>query len=641
MPLETVLKYPVVFLGSFCVTFLLVPLVQRLAAAVGAVDRPGERRLNKSAVPRLGGLALFTGFQFGCALIFLPHWAPFAGQLDALWWISFLATSSLLLIVGVVDDIHQLRPMTKLLGQVLVATLLFYADFRFGRVLGIPLPTALDYLVTTFWYLALINAFNLIDGLDGLAAGLACVGATGIAGAMLLLRQPGDALVLVSLIGACAAFLRFNFHPARIFLGDSGSMFLGLAIAAIAVSTSTKGTTMAVIGISALAAGVPLLDTLLAIWRRSVRKIANGNSELANGSSVMGADMDHLHHRLLRLGLKQDAVAMRLWSFSAVIVACGLAIMTFSSQAVGIFLLAFVLATYVVIRHLAHVELWDSGRVLVQGLKRPTKPVLAAMLYPVIDFLLLSLAFYIAVFLVHEESETFGFKTYWIENVSQWGFLSFIALVLCNSYKRVWSRARTADFLFLFAAIAVSVALSLGVQLILSPVNKIQLFKLAIGYMFVSSTLVIGWRSIPRIVKELMASRFANKLHRTGDDGRRVLIYGSGERCGLFLRQLGYTSIIKRNKLTVVGLIDDARNLRKRIVYGFNVVGDINDLPLLIDRYQVDEIIIACTLPDERRAFLTRVAADRAVEVSSWNLNTNGAPLVEPIDELTSSRYAN
>ncbi|MCB0346846.1 MAG: hypothetical protein KDD66_17140 [Bdellovibrionales bacterium] len=627
MPLETILKYPVVFIGSFCIAFLLVPVVKRLAYVVGAVDQPGERRLNKAAVPRLGGLALFAGFHFGCALVFLPHWLPFSGELDSTWWLNFLLISSGLLLIGIVDDIHQLRPITKLLGQILVATLLYYANFRFGRVLGIQLPVALDYVVTTFWYLALINAFNLIDGLDGLAAGLACVGATGIAGAMLILRQPGDALVLVALIGACLAVLRFNFHPAKIFLGDSGSMFLGLTIATIAVSTSTKGTTLAVIGISALAAGVPLLDTLLAIWRRSVRKIALDNKDAINSASVMGADMDHLHHRLLRLGLGQDAVAMRLWSFSAVIVACGLAIMTFSSQAAGIFLLAFVSATYVIVRHLAHVELWDSGRALVQGLKRPTKPVLAAILYPIVDFILLAVAFYISAFIVFEETKTFSLKGYWIEHVAQWSCLSFIALVLSNSYRRVWSRARTADFVFLGLSILSSVVVSLGVQLILSPIDRVQLTKLAVTYMFVSVSLVVGWRSIPRIIKEVMASRFANKLNRRGDNGRRVLVYGAGERCGLFLRQLGYASIIRRNRHTVVGLIDDARNLRRRIVYGFTVLGDLTDLPTLIDSNAIDEIIISCTLPEEKQAFLTRVAADRGVEVSSWNLNTNGAPV--------------
>ncbi|MCB0361024.1 MAG: undecaprenyl/decaprenyl-phosphate alpha-N-acetylglucosaminyl 1-phosphate transferase, partial [Bdellovibrionales bacterium] len=249
-----------------------MPLVARIAPLIGAIDQPGERRLNRRAVPRLGGVAVFIGFHLGCALIFLPNWSPFAGELDERWWFSFLPASAILMLLGAIDDIRELRPLAKLAGQLMVAILLFFADFRFGRVLGIPLPYEIDFIVSTLWYLTLINAFNLIDGLDGLAAGLACIGAMGIAGAMVLLRQPADALVLVSLIGACLAFLRFNFYPARIFLGDSGSMFLGLTFATIAVCTSTKGTTVAVFGISILAAGVPLLDTLLAIWRRSVRK---------------------------------------------------------------------------------------------------------------------------------------------------------------------------------------------------------------------------------------------------------------------------------------------------------------------------------------------------------------------------------
>lgn len=626
---EPLLKYPLVFAGAFCVTFLLVPLAAKLAVKLRAVDQPGERRLNIAPVPRLGGLALFAGFHFGCAVIFLPDWAPFAGTLNAHWWVQFLLISTLLLALGVMDDIHELSALTKLLGQLAVASLLYLADFRFGRVLGMNLPGSVDFIVTTIWYLALINAFNLIDGLDGLAAGLACIGATGIAGAMLLLRQPADALVLVALIGACLAFLRFNFYPARIFLGDSGSMFLGLTVAAVAVSTSTKGTTVAVIGMCLLAAGVPLLDTLLAIWRRSVRKMFVSSAVGARSAAVMGGDMDHLHHRLLRLGLKQRGVAVRLWLLSAVLVAVGLLTMVFSSHAVGIFIISFVLATYVVIRHLAHVELWDSGTVLVQGIKRPTQPVMAAILYPVFDFMLLSSALYLALFLVVDMPPRY-LKSIWLNLVAQWCSVPFIALIFANTYRRVWSRARVADFVFLAVTLLASIVANLGLTIILSEVSPLQLTKLSITYFFVACTLTIGWRAMPRIVRELMASRGSSRL---AAKQRKVLIYGAGDRCSLFLKQHGYASIIGGSKFSIAGLIDDDRNLRKRIVFGLPVLGELADIPAILRLHGVHEIIVACSLTAEKRERLAQIAEDGGVQLSRWHMDLAGGAFAPPTDK--------
>ena len=154
-------------------------------------------------------------------------------------------------------------------------------------------PGYLNLVVTVAWILILVNAFNLIDGMDGLAVGLAVISSCGIAGSLLFRHLPGDALILIGLIGSCLAFLRYNYYPAKIFLGDSGSMFLGFTLATIALGTASKGTAMATIGIPLLAVGVPIFDTILAIWRRSVRGIMKISNKAFAEDMVMKPDLDH------------------------------------------------------------------------------------------------------------------------------------------------------------------------------------------------------------------------------------------------------------------------------------------------------------------------------------------------------------
>ncbi len=223
-------KYLAVFLTALAVTYLLTPVVRSLANRLGAVDLPNERRPHKRPTARGGGLAVVLGVHVACLMgFFLPGLQP-GGSLNLHWYQHFALASLVLLLVGIVDDVRGLPPWPKLMGQTLAAFLAALSGTRFGTLFGYALPWALDCALVVFWIVAVINAFNLIDGLDGLASGLAIISAVGLCGVLVLGAQAGNMLLLVALIGACLAFLRYNFHPASIFLGDTGSMFLGFVI---------------------------------------------------------------------------------------------------------------------------------------------------------------------------------------------------------------------------------------------------------------------------------------------------------------------------------------------------------------------------------------------------------------------------
>ena len=185
---------------------------------------------------------------------------------------------------------------------------------------------------------------------------------------------PGSIVLLVALAGASLAFLRYNFHPATIFLGDTGSMFIGLVLGVISLQTVTKNTFFLSMTIPMLVLGVPIYDTLLAVWRRSVRQIVSGREAAGTEkrAGIMQADMDHLHHRLLKSGLSTRRVATILCILNGGLVGFGLLMATFKSHAYGIFLLALLAAVYVLLRRLAVIELRDTGKMLLTGLRRPT-----------------------------------------------------------------------------------------------------------------------------------------------------------------------------------------------------------------------------------------------------------------------------
>lgn len=344
----TLFKYPVVFAISLAVTYALTPLVTRLAAKWGMVDMPDSRKIHAFPTPRSGGIAVFAGVHAACAAIYLLPWPYSSGNLDASWWRAVLFASGALLVVGIVDDVRGLKPWLKLSGQTAAAFIMLDAGWSFQILLGHQLPMWLDMVLTVVWILFFINAFNLIDGLDGLSTGLGIIAALGMAGCLLVRNLPGDALVLVALVGACAAFLRFNFHPASIFLGDTGSMFIGFFLASVALGTGSKGTVLVSVGGPLLAAGVPAFDVMLALWRRS---FWNGKGAPANfPGSFLAADMGHLHHRMLTWGIDQRGVAVCLYAINVLLVALGLLSLFYASLAVSIFLVLFVIAGYLLVR---------------------------------------------------------------------------------------------------------------------------------------------------------------------------------------------------------------------------------------------------------------------------------------------------
>ncbi len=285
------------------VSYVLTPYIKQLAFKIGAIDKPDNRKVHKRIMPRLGGLAIYIAFMVGAI-----------SSIEITWDIAgVLLGGTLIVIVGVLDDKYQLPAKVKLLGQIAAAAVLVLFDIRIewlNNPLGgyFYLDKFISIPVTIFWIISFTNVVNLIDGLDGLAAGVSAIASITV---ILVAAQMGYfhiAVLTAALAGGILGFIRYNFNPATIFMGDTGSMFIGYMLAAISVLGAVKTATTIALIVPAIALGLPIMDTAFAIMRR-----------YTNGRPIFQPDKGHLHHRLLAMGMNQKEAVLLMYGISAVL----------------------------------------------------------------------------------------------------------------------------------------------------------------------------------------------------------------------------------------------------------------------------------------------------------------------------------
>ncbi len=295
---------------SALISYLTTPLIRILAIRFNAIDVPkDERRVHKIPIPRMGGLAIFLG-------IIISYWLFSDAQLMKKTVIS--VCSMCMVVVGMVDDIKPISARMKLIFQIWAAILLYFGGIKiefFTNFLSVNKGLIslgwLAFPITIFWVVGITNTVNLIDGLDGLAAGISGIGAITLAlvaiqfggnDAVLISHMNNVAILSIVVAGACIGFLPHNFNPARIFMGDTGSLMLGLLLAVVSMDGALKGTAVLTFAIPMLALGLPIFDTAFAIVRR-----------ILSGKSIAEADRGHLHHRFLQVGMNQKRAVISLY----------------------------------------------------------------------------------------------------------------------------------------------------------------------------------------------------------------------------------------------------------------------------------------------------------------------------------------
>ena len=314
-------EYVLLYLVAFMLSVFLVPVVRRWALAVGAVDMPDRvRKIHTHMVPRMGGVAIFIAFlvpvvgAYVVGALWLPTSRVFMTFREHFTEVvGLVGASVLVLLIGIYDDVYQCRPRVKVAVQIAAALILCSVGIRIDQI-GNPFTGKMiefgwmSWPLTVFWVLAITNAINLIDGMDGLGPGVGLL----VAGVMflssLLFVVPMVSVVMAALVGAIIGFLIFNFHPAKIFMGDSGSLFIGFILSAIAIQGSVKRHTVVALIFPIVVLGLPIVDTLMAIARR-----------WGKGLPMSAPDKQHVHHRLVKMGFSQREAVLVLYGVSVIL----------------------------------------------------------------------------------------------------------------------------------------------------------------------------------------------------------------------------------------------------------------------------------------------------------------------------------
>lgn len=354
------MMYSLAFLAitSFILAFLLTPLVRNLARKRGWVDRPDRHRhLHPQPVPRLGGVPIFISYLAALGLLLLSPLS--AGEIVRAGLPlakSIFPAAALVFAAGIVDDLRHLKPWQKLAAQTGAACIAFWAGVQITAVAGWTIPLWLSMPMTLLWLVGCSNAFNLIDGMDGLAAGSGIFATVTILLGGLLYDNMALALATVPLAGALLGFLRYNFNPASIFLGDSGSLTLGFLLGCYSVMWGQKSAVALGMTAPLLALAVPLLDTTVAIGRRFIR-----------GQRIWEADHQHLHHRLLDRGLTPRKAVLLLYAACGFAAVLSLLCCVRENHLKGAVVVLSCAAAWIGLQHLGYVEFSTAGRMFIDG----------------------------------------------------------------------------------------------------------------------------------------------------------------------------------------------------------------------------------------------------------------------------------
>jgi UDP-N-acetylmuramyl pentapeptide phosphotransferase/UDP-N-acetylglucosamine-1-phosphate transferase len=601
-----------------------------LAPKLGLMDEPGERRIHATPIPRAGGIAIWLAFLLVIAAGLASGLLSAGGSLTWTWLGAFAGGSLVLMVAGILDDRGGLRPLVKLGAHILAPAVFFLIHpIRTGLFPEAWCP-ACDMVAFIIWSVVLINAFNLIDGLDGLCGGLAAVATLGLAAMALLNKRVDAALLLLVMGGAILGFLKFNLNPARIFLGDAGSMLMGFFLATAATDAVGRKAVVGIILLPIAVAGVPLLDVLLAIWRRGARRFVNQMRGEDGSKGIFEADGDHLHHRLLVSRGSQHKVAVVLHGVAIVLSVLAFLPMLLGDRVIGLSLVGILIVGMVGVRHLARVEMEQMGSVVHLAIKLPGHRRRAAAILFVYDLLVLGCAALVAALFetnrfTRGEAEMQDLLVFMVLFTT----LGSIATLMASVHARLWVRATMRDLV------------SLQCWLLLAALASFTLFSLANASMewsalrltLMSYVMAAGGVSLPRVALDMFREFGLEARHRQSPPGKSdghgpVVVFGAGDLGTLLLDHLKSSAHEQYPGMRILGFLDETRVLHGRRLRSFRILGGLSMVPDLVEKQGLRGIVLAINRPRrELVEHLEQLAATHGLRIYRWKVGIN--PMAE------------
>jgi len=585
---------------SFASAIFLTYVVRGAARRYGFVAKPKADRWHKKPTAMMGGVAIFL-----TTVIIYFLFVPYTRES-----LVILGASSFLFLVGLLDDILNIKPYQKLVGQLIGATILI----SFRLVLPWTGYEILDIWLTVLWVIGITNAINLLDNMDGLAAGISAIAAISLAVGFGASGETGELLFAIVFIGALLGFLVFNFNPASIFMGDCGSMFVGFLLASSVLMNQVGGRSrgvLTILAVPALILFVPIFDTTFVTILRKLwgRKASQGGR-------------DHTSHRLVALGLSERNAVLMLYGFAVLAGAIALFVRELeTSQSLALIAVFTVILTIVGV-YLAKVKVYEEqdeqlalqenaafGFLLKLSHKRRIFEV-------ILDGVLITLSYYAAYALLFGSFEDTGNWQLFIQTVPILIVVKLFAFLFAGVYRGIWRYTSVRDFVTFFKGVIIGSILSVLIVLFF---YRFQNFSRAV---FIVDGLIL--------FSAISASRMAFRLFRHllpmphSDGGRNVLIYGAGDGGEMVLREL------KNNpdwEYKPIGFVDDDPLKKDKVIHGLKVYGGNGSLESICKQNNVQEILLSFRNISPERLKEVRIICDEA------NVSLKRALIkIEPVD---------
>ena len=621
-PLPMMIEFTVAILLALALSLGLNRVMMAVAPRLGLMDEPGKRRIHARAIPRAGGIAIWLTFLLVFGIGLATGWLKASEHVSWPWLNAFAAGSAVLMVAGFFDDRSGLSPWVKLGAHILAPVVFFLLHPVQIGLFPVGWPSGCDFVAFVVWVVVLINAFNLIDGLDGLCGGLAAVSALALAVLALVNGRMDSAMLLLVMGAAILGFLKYNFNPARIFLGDAGSMLMGFFLATAATDAAGRKAVVGMILLPIAVAGVPLLDVLLAIWRRGARRFIQKLRGESIEGGIFAADQDHLHHRLLNGGGSQRRVALLLQGIAILLTALAFLPMMFGGRLFALSLVGFLLVAMVGVKNLARVEIEHTGSVIHMAIKLPGQRRRVAAVLFAYDLLVLAGAAVLAVLI----------ETNWLMRgvniehllrfVLVFVILSSIALLVSRVHQRLWVRATMRDiislqFLLLVAAL---------VTFTLFTLMYVSLEWSGLRLTLMSYIFACIGVCVPRVALDLLRefgtdARFLDPKRMSAGAYGPVVVLGAGDMGTLLLNHLKSSAHDAYPGLRVLGFIDEMRVLHGRRLRSVRILGGLSVVPKLVKDEGLTGIILAINAPSkDLLGRLETLAAQYQLKIYHWRV---------------------
>lgn len=586
--------------ASLVLGVLMTLAVRHYATVRGFVAKPKSDRWHKRPTAMMGGVAIFLTTIVMYALFVPP-------TRDSL---ALMGGSTFLFLVGLIDDVINIKPYQKLIGQLIGAAILI----SFGLTLPITGYALVDIWITTFWVIGITNAINLLDNMDGLAAGISAIASIALGLSFAVNGQTTELVFVAVFVGALIGFLVFNFNPASIFMGDCGSMFVGFLLSGSVLMSQTGGRSrgiLAILAVPVLILFVPIFDTTFVTILRKIwgRKASQGGR-------------DHTSHRLVALGLSERAAVLMLYAFAAIAGGISIAIGKLETTQSLALISIFSIVLVIIGVYLSKVKVYEAK----DEAQAVNENAVFAFLVNIshkrrifevfLDALLITLAYYAAFVIVLGPIERSGAWDLFIKSVPILVLLKLGAFLATGVYRGLWRYTSVSDFLTYAKGVALGSVISIIALVLIYRFEFFSRTVFAVDALLLLSAL-IGSRMAFRLIRQAIPMPMSS-------EGRRVLIYGAGDGGEMVLRELRNNPKLDYRP---VGFVDDDPLKADKVIHGLKVYDGKGSLADICERKNIEEILIASsTMSPERLGYVRDICNDQNISLKRAFIK------IEPID---------